>query len=365
MLAPSTNSIVEADFNRMHVPGVTPLFSRIHIYDQDLSSEAQMEKLRVQLDESIDHAIDLVITAEVDYMVMGMSAETFWDGKDGNERFKARVKERSGGLDVATGAEACERALNKFGVKTIGIVTPYQANGDRQVIGFFEELGFEVTKLIGLKRPTAVSIAHTTEDELREALLDLDRTEPDALVQVDQPVDGPPRRRGRALAAQAGHRDQRRRPGGWRCATTASRTSSTASVGCSRSSERADRAAPPDPTTSKLRSSTERSRSVLDRNLVGVRRRAGRPRAAARRQAAAGAAAGSSRGRPPVPSAARRRRGRVAGTPGPGRPGARRPGVPRPRVPRGARTPGAGGGGAAAAPLYAGGAAATGGAGGW
>jgi hypothetical protein len=30
-------------------------FSRIHIYDPDLSSPAQMEKLRVQLDESIDH----------------------------------------------------------------------------------------------------------------------------------------------------------------------------------------------------------------------------------------------------------------------------------------------------------------------
>ena len=50
-----------------------------------------MEKLRVQLDEEIDHAVDLVCTAEVDYMVMGMSAETFWGGMEGNEQFKARV----------------------------------------------------------------------------------------------------------------------------------------------------------------------------------------------------------------------------------------------------------------------------------
>jgi maleate isomerase len=184
VLAPSTNSIVEPDFNRMNVPGVTPLFSRIHIYDADLSSEAQMEKLRVQLDESIDYAVDLVCTAEVDYMVMGMSAETFWDGKAGNEQFKARVKERSGGLDVATGAEACERVLKNYDVKSIGVVTPYQPNGDAQVINFFEEIGFDVVKLIGLKRPTAVSIAHTTQDELREAILDLDRAEPDAIVQV-------------------------------------------------------------------------------------------------------------------------------------------------------------------------------------
>ena len=48
VLAPSTNSMVEYDFNSMNVPGVVPLFSRIHIYDADLSSPAQMEKLRVQ-----------------------------------------------------------------------------------------------------------------------------------------------------------------------------------------------------------------------------------------------------------------------------------------------------------------------------
>ena len=106
VLAPSTNSMVEYDFNSMNVPGVVPLFSRIHIYDADLSSPAQMEKLRVQLDESIDYAVDLVKTADPDYMVMGMSAETFWGGKEGNEYFKRRIKERSGGLEVATGAEA-------------------------------------------------------------------------------------------------------------------------------------------------------------------------------------------------------------------------------------------------------------------
>ena len=36
----------------------------------------------------------------------------------------------------------------------------------------------------GLKRPTAISIAETTEDELREALLELNETGADALVQV-------------------------------------------------------------------------------------------------------------------------------------------------------------------------------------
>jgi maleate isomerase len=184
VLAPSTNSMVEYDVNSMKVPGVVPLFSRIHIYDADLSSPAQMEKLRVQLDESLDYAVDLVKTAEPDYMVMGMSAETFWGGKAGNEYFKKRIKERSGGLEVATGAEACELALNAFGAKSIAVVTPYQVNGDEQVDIYFSECGFDVRAVKGLKRPTAISIAETTEDELREALLELNETGADALVQV-------------------------------------------------------------------------------------------------------------------------------------------------------------------------------------
>jgi maleate isomerase len=184
VLAPSTNTIVEPDFYRMTVPGVTAHFSRIWIRNQNLSSDSAFEELLVQIREEIGYAIARVLTAEVEYMVMGMSAETFWEGVDGNRRFIQEIKRLSGGLDVATGAEACERALKLFGAKRIGVVTPYQPIGDRNVIRFFNEIGFEVVKLKGLRCPTAVSIAHVSEDELRRALLEVNGDEVDALVQV-------------------------------------------------------------------------------------------------------------------------------------------------------------------------------------
>ena len=84
------------------------------------------------------------MTMQPDYLVMGMSAETFWDGVEGNRQFVAQIKELSGGLDVATGAEACERALQLFGARKIGVVTPYTPIGDANVRTFFTELGFEV-----------------------------------------------------------------------------------------------------------------------------------------------------------------------------------------------------------------------------
>ena len=88
-------------------------------------------------------------------MVMGMSAETFWDGVEGNRAFKKQITDITG-LDVATGAEACERALHLFGARKIGVVTPYQPIGDENVVKFFGELGFEVAAIKGLKCPTAV-----------------------------------------------------------------------------------------------------------------------------------------------------------------------------------------------------------------
>ena len=183
VIIPSTNTIVEPDFYRMTVPGVTAHVARIHIRDQNLSSDEAFVNLLKQIRMEIKYAIERVLTAEPDYLVMGMSAETFWDGIEGNRRFTKMISDWAGGLRVATGAEACERALKVFGAKKIGVVTPYQPIGDNNVVRFFNDLGFEVTAIKGLRCPTAVSIAHVTQDELRHALIEVNK-DADALVQV-------------------------------------------------------------------------------------------------------------------------------------------------------------------------------------
>lgn len=183
VIVPSTNTIVEPDFYRMTVPGVTPHISRIHIRNQNLSSDEAFEELLRQIRVEIEYAVERVMTAEPDYMVMGMSAETFWDGVEGNRKFAKMISDWAGGLGVATGAAACERALNLFGAKKIGVVTPYQPVGDRNVIRFFNDIGFEVTALKGLRCPTAIAIANVSENELRQALIEVNK-DADALVQV-------------------------------------------------------------------------------------------------------------------------------------------------------------------------------------
>jgi maleate isomerase len=183
VLAPSTNTIVEPDFYAMSVPGVTSHMSRIHIRDQDMSDDAKMEALLQQIRDEIDLAVASVLTAEPDYLVMGMSAETFWGGVDGNKQFHDHL-EKVSGLQVTTGAAACESALKAVGARRIGVVTPYQKVGDDNVVRFFTELGFDVVAIKGLRRPTAVSIAETSEDTLREAILEVNAPEVDAIIQA-------------------------------------------------------------------------------------------------------------------------------------------------------------------------------------
>jgi maleate isomerase len=183
VIIPSTNTIVEPDFYRMTVPGVTPHISRIHIRDQNLSSDEAFENLLQQIRVEIQYAVERVMTAEPDYMVMGMSAETFWDGVEGNRKFTKMISDWAGGLSVATGAEACERALKLFGAKKIGVVTPYQPIGDKNVVRFFNDIGFDVTAIKGFRCPTAIAIANVSQDELRNALIEVNK-DADALVQV-------------------------------------------------------------------------------------------------------------------------------------------------------------------------------------
>jgi maleate isomerase len=182
VIIPSTNTIVEPEFHAMSVPGVTAHTGRIHIRNQSLNTNEAMLALLDQIREEMGFTVERVSTCEPDYMVMGMSAETFWDGVEGNRRFKKQITDISG-LEVATGAEACERALKIFGAKRIGIVTPYQEVGDENVVKFFNELGFEVPKIKGLRCPTAVSIAHVTERELRDAIVEVNLPDVDAIVQ--------------------------------------------------------------------------------------------------------------------------------------------------------------------------------------
>lgn len=184
VIIPSTNTVVEHDYCRMRPPGVTFHFGRMYIAQPAADDDAAFEELIRQIRASTATAVRDVMTAEPDHLVMGMSAETFWGGQEGNEQFTARVRELAGGLEVSTGADACRRACARLGVRRVAVLTPYQPVADAQVRGFFSDIGLEVVRLEGLKCPSATAIAAVREDRLRHVLQALDGPDIDGIIQV-------------------------------------------------------------------------------------------------------------------------------------------------------------------------------------
>ena len=186
VIIPSTNIGVEYDCQRLIPEGVTWHFGRFFVEQPDLSSDNMFLAFIDAIRKTIPHAIRDIMTCEPSYIMMGMSAETFWGGLDGNKEFEARLREQIGpAMGLTSGAAALKAALDSFGAKRVAALTPYQPVGDEQVRRFLEESGYAVTDVVGLKCDTATSIAHTPPREVIDVVVNrLDGDDVDAIVQA-------------------------------------------------------------------------------------------------------------------------------------------------------------------------------------
>jgi maleate isomerase len=184
VIAPSTNTIVQPEFDAMRPRGVTNHFGRIHIPNDPIRNDADFEKLIETVRGELLATVDRVMTCEPQHLIMGMSSETFWDGLDGSERLRERIEARAG-VRVTMGSDAARQALRAYGnIRRIGVVTPYMPVADQQVRRFFADCGFEVVRLVGLKCASPVLIAHVSEAELRDAIRAVDGPDVEAVMQV-------------------------------------------------------------------------------------------------------------------------------------------------------------------------------------
>ncbi len=128
VIAPSTNTSVQPEFEAMRPRGVTNHFGRIHIPNDPIRDDADFNQLMDNIRKQMFVAVDEVMTCEPDYLIMGMSSETFWDGLEGSKRLHQRVEARAG-VKVSMGSDAARAALEGYGAKRIGVITPYMPAG--------------------------------------------------------------------------------------------------------------------------------------------------------------------------------------------------------------------------------------------
>lgn len=184
VLGPSTNTVVQPEFDAMRPPGVTNHYSRILTPNaKAVSNQTFLNATTVIADNVVD-AIDSVMTCNPDYLVMGMSAITFYDGTSGADAFQHKVETRSG-IGVSIGSHATAAALRAYGdIKRIAFVSPYFPAANEQVQQYFEQSGFEVAADRCLRCSSWTAIAQVPEQTLMSVLNELNALPVDALVQV-------------------------------------------------------------------------------------------------------------------------------------------------------------------------------------
>lgn len=185
VLAPSTNTSVQPEMDAMRPWGITHHHSRLVIPDRRVKDDASFMAMMDDIRGALFPALEAVLTCHPDYVILGMSAETFWDGREGARQLQRKL-DKVAKCGVAMGAAACQAALRAYGrsIRRLGVITPYMPAGDRQVRRFFTECGFEVVNLLGLKCASPVLIAHESKQALRDAAVKVNRGKVDAIVQV-------------------------------------------------------------------------------------------------------------------------------------------------------------------------------------
>ncbi|HTY69494.1 MAG TPA: arylmalonate decarboxylase [Alphaproteobacteria bacterium] len=184
VMGPSTNTVVQPDFDDMRPAGVTNHYSRIFTPNtQAVSNESFMSGARLIGQNTLD-AVRSVMTCSPDYLVLGMSAVTFFDGIEGANRFQRTIEEETG-LKLSCGSHACAAALKAYGgVKRIAFFSPYFPTANAEVRRYFSECGYEVVRDVSLRCPSWLAIAEVTPETCRKTIQSLDGDDVDAIIQV-------------------------------------------------------------------------------------------------------------------------------------------------------------------------------------
>lgn len=184
VIAPATNTVVQPEFDAMRPPGVSNQMTRVVIPDTPVGTDEEFAAMMSGVRASIESAVDVAMGCSPGAVVLGMSAETFWEGTLDANALQAHLEQRAG-VKVILGAQACMAAIQRYGgVRRISLITPYMPSGDAQIRRTFTDSGFEVINLLGLKSNSPLLMAHESPERLRRAVREVDDPSVELIMQV-------------------------------------------------------------------------------------------------------------------------------------------------------------------------------------
>lgn len=184
VLGPSTNTIVQPDFDDLRLPGITNHYSRIVVDDATAISDESFMAGTLEISDNTLEAVRGVMTCQPDHLVMGMSAVTFYGGAEGGRQWKANIEDAAG-VNLTMGSESLVAAIAAHGgIRRVAFLSPYFPVANKQVRHYLSDHGIETVRDHCLRCPSWTAISQVTERTLADVLKQLDGDDVDALLQV-------------------------------------------------------------------------------------------------------------------------------------------------------------------------------------
>jgi maleate isomerase len=183
LLLPYTNTVVQPECDAMRPPGVTNHTSRVQNVIRPVNDLPAYAKTIGMGEPYVLKALDEIMPCKPNIVLLAHSLDAFHGGVAGADAMHERLSAYAG-VQVVVPPTALTSALQAIGnVRRVALLTPYMPPGDDVVRTYFLESGYEVSRVHGMRKPSPISIAETTPEQLKEALLELDGPDVDAIVQ--------------------------------------------------------------------------------------------------------------------------------------------------------------------------------------
>jgi maleate isomerase len=193
LIIPATNTSMEHDLWRLifrnqapgGLGGVGLHTTSVVTPRPKLATDADRAEYGRQFLGGLRAAVETALLAEPEYLILGMSLEHVAAGLEAVRAPVAEV-EATSGLAVAAWHDAIRSALDRFGARRIGLLTPFDRHGNASAVRLFEDLGYEVVSSVGFACADALHIAHVPDWAKERAILELLATGPNRLDAVVQ-----------------------------------------------------------------------------------------------------------------------------------------------------------------------------------
>lgn len=183
VMTPGTNLTVEEEFWSMRVRDATMATARIVIDEVDWTQPNGLEKFVKAVNARLPETAKRVAQVAPDILTVGISSSNLWGGLAGNDDIKKKIEHETG-IPVVTPVDAVVKIAALYGVRKIGVITPYPEVADEKIVAFFAEFGVEVVAQKGLRITSPLKIGEVPPEVLIDALRQVDVPEAEAFFQL-------------------------------------------------------------------------------------------------------------------------------------------------------------------------------------